>query len=289
MSKNLVPVQPSARNLSTLAILPEVKSVESAMISFARLERKMPDRAVYCKAAEQSFYNPPLNPDFDLAGARHALDQARQACALVPGVLRSAEPDEIATQLSLLQANDIHKDHRDQRQQQIAMPMWCESIANRRPSIYALQTAFVHLREDYTFHVALAEILNEVEKAKERAKRLKTLETRLSRLQKEVDDFERDLPDLIEEHAARRKVQVAEEERQRQVLVQRAKDFPPETCGGLYTSTDLRLLGLTQDELERRREARRAARKRSAPLKTSAKRRARMRMPRGWKVDGGRS
>jgi hypothetical protein len=278
MSKINLPVERPARNLSTITVLPEVKTVESAMDYLARLELKLPGEAWSAKH-EIDVYNDPLQ--FDLLGARKTLARIQRACALLPAVLRRAEPDEIATQLSLLQANDSHNDHRDERQQQLAMQIWCESIANRRPSIYALQLSFVHLREDYTFRPQLAEILSELEKAKKRAKRLQNLESRLSDLQQQLGEFEHDLPRLKKAHAA-------EQQRERARLQHQLADMM--TSPSQYTHHDLQLLGITRKELLTRYRAHMDELKRRFRAKSTKGAKGKMAiMPKGWKVHGDNS
>ena len=241
MSKNTLPSLPAASNIINTNT--DCQTVERAEAHLIRLENKMPDRLVWSKVMEDWVRNPPFNSSFDLPGARKTLAKAQLARKLLPAVIRPAVADEIATQLSLLKACDIHQS-KDERQRQIFMQMLCQDVADLKPSVYALQIACRRLRQNYTFSLAFAEVLTELKKAQQQAKRLTKLDARLTKLQKQLDDFEHDLPHLKKREAAR-KAQAADR-------IAESQGFPTQNFGLRYSADELDLLGLTAVAKKRR-------------------------------------
>ena len=184
----------------------------------------------------------------------------------------------------------------DERQRQICMQILCQDVADLAPSVYALQLACRRLRQNYIFSPEIAEVLGEMKKAKQQAKRLKTLEARLARLQKVLAEYEHDLPRLTEEHATGKKAWAAEQQRERTRLQQQLADM--RTPPSQYSNRDLKLLSITREELMRRYRAELdkwkcslAARPvpRAKRTKGAEPRTRKMPMPKGWKVHGDES
>jgi hypothetical protein len=240
MSKSNVPSVPPPRNVKN--VLTECQTVEQALADLDRLQRMMPGENW---SGRWRVYNDPLH--FDFAAARQTLAQVRQACDALPAVIRKATADEIATQLGLLTACFPHQNKDDR---QIFARTLCKDVADLKPSVYALQQACRRLRHTSKFLPVIAEVRDALKASMEEEQRLTThLKTaKLSNMQKKLDEWEQDLPRLEKERAE-------EEERERQRLLLMAKDFPPEIFCGAYNENQLRLLGLSLEEVERRHKA----------------------------------
>jgi hypothetical protein len=148
--------------------------------------------------------------------------------------------DEIATEFALLIACYPHQDKGKRR---TFFSKLCEDVTYLEPSAYALHLACRRLRQNLTFLPAIAEVLNYLKTSIKQAKCLEDLQGRLSQVEEALDDFERDLPRL-------RQRREEEDKRERKKCKERAKDWPPEDYPGFYNDHQLKLLGLTREELE---------------------------------------
>lgn len=231
MSRDLLPASPSASNV-IITTLPEVKSVERAHGRFFKLS--------------ETVLGTYLGHDFDLAEARQTLAEARQAREMLPVVTRPAVADEIATQLTLLAACFPNKEDKH-----IFAQILAEDVASLNPSVYALQIACRRLRHKSTFRPVIAEVLTEMKQAQRDARFVfRSLDDDdIKKVEKHLDEFERDLPHLKQEYAAREKRREQRERSRLHRQLQRMTASP-----GDYSDYDLLRRGVTRDELERHYE-----------------------------------
>jgi hypothetical protein len=160
MSKANVPSVPAARNISDTVLKESCKTIDQALARIDSLKKEMP-----CWLSSRSgLIADPL--DFDYAGPRQTLMQARQACDVLPQLTRKAVPDEVTTQLALLSACYPHQEKGERR---IFERLLCEDVADLEPSVYALDRACRRLRQRSKFHPAIAEVVDELKACIERS------------------------------------------------------------------------------------------------------------------------